>query len=49
MSDDELRAKFESLAGPVIGEKKAAALADAAMNVEKIANIADLMKLTALR
>ena len=49
MSDDELRAKFESLAGPVIGEKRCAALADAAMNVEKIANIAHLMKLTVRR
>jgi 2-methylcitrate dehydratase PrpD len=49
MSDEELRAKFESLAGPVLGQTKCAALADAAMNVEKIANIADLMKLTAVQ
>lgn len=49
MTDGELREKFASLAAPVIGAKKCAALADAAMNVEKLANIADLMKLTAVR
>jgi 2-methylcitrate dehydratase PrpD len=49
MSDAELRAKFENLAGPVLGARKSTALADAAMNVEKIRNIADLMKLTAVR
>jgi 2-methylcitrate dehydratase PrpD len=49
MSDDELRIKFESLAGPVIGARKAAALADTAMNVEKVSNITELMKLTTVR
>lgn len=49
MSDEELRAKFESLAAPVIGAKKAAALADGAMNVEKVANVSDLLKLAAAR
>ena len=49
MPDDELRAKFASLAGPVIGARKCAALADAAMNAEKITNVADLMRLTAVR
>jgi 2-methylcitrate dehydratase PrpD len=49
MSDDELLAKFESLAAPVLGAKKAAALADAAMNVEKVGNVAELMKLTSVR
>ncbi len=49
MSDDELRAKFESLAGPVLGATKAATLADAAMNVEKMKNVPELMKLTAAR
>ncbi len=49
MSDDELLAKFQSLAGPVLGARKAAALADNAMNVESIANVAALMKLTAVR
>lgn len=49
MSDDELRTKFESLAGPVVGARKAAALADTAMNVEKVSNVAELMKLTTVR
>ncbi len=47
MSDGELHAKFASLATPVLGARKAAALADAAMNVEKLADVGDLMKLTA--
>lgn len=47
MSDLELRAKFDALAAPVLGAKRCAALADAAMNVEKIGNIAGLMQLTA--
>jgi 2-methylcitrate dehydratase PrpD len=47
MSDEELRVKFMSLTVPVIGDKKAAAIADMAMNVEKVASIGDLMKLTA--
>jgi len=46
MSDAELRVKFDSLAVPVLGARKAASLADAAMNVEKVADIADLMKFT---
>jgi 2-methylcitrate dehydratase PrpD len=49
MSDDELRAKFDSLAVPVLGPARAAALADAAMNVEKLASVGDLMKLTSVR
>ncbi len=49
MSDDELRVKFMSLAGPVLGESRAAELADKAMNVEQIGNVADLMKLTVVR
>jgi 2-methylcitrate dehydratase PrpD len=49
MSDEELRAKFDSLAGPVLGAKKAAALADAAMNAEKLGKVADMMKFTAVR
>jgi 2-methylcitrate dehydratase PrpD len=46
MSDDELRAKFESLAGPVLGDKRANALARQVQNVESCENIAELMKLT---
>lgn len=49
MSDDELRDKFMSLAGPVLGEGRAAELADKAMNVEQLGSVADLMKLTAVR
>ena len=49
MSDAELRIKFESLAGPVIGAKRVATLADAALNVEQVGNVADLLKLTTLR
>ena len=49
MSDEELRVKFDSLASPVIGAKKAAALADAAMNVEKVASISELLKLTIVK
>lgn len=49
MSDDELRVKFLSLAAPVLGERKARALAEAAMNVEKVASVSDLMKLAAVR
>ena len=38
-----------SLATPVLGEAQAAELADKAMNVEQIGNVADLMKLTVAR
>jgi len=46
MTDDEFRAKFESLAGPVLGEKRAERLADAVQHVERLANVRSLMKLT---
>jgi 2-methylcitrate dehydratase PrpD len=49
MSDDELRNKFMSLAEPVLGEGRAAELADKAMNVEQVGSVADLMKLTVAR
>ena len=49
MSDAELRVKFDSLAAPVVGVRKAAALADMAMNVEKVADIGEMMKLTVVR
>ena len=45
MSDDELRSKFESLAAPVLGEKRAAALADAVRRVDGCTDIAELMRL----
>lgn len=48
MSDAELRAKFDSLAQPVIG-KAAAALADMVDNIERCKNVGDLMTLTAAK
>ena len=47
MSDAEMRAKFESLAGPVIGAKRATALADAVRNLEKVSDVSVLLKLAA--
>jgi 2-methylcitrate dehydratase PrpD len=49
MSDAEMRGKFDSLAGPVIGEKRAAALAEQVMALEKVGDVSELMKLTAVR
>jgi 2-methylcitrate dehydratase PrpD len=46
MSDDELRGKFESLAAPVLGQKRADELAERVQNIESCANVAELMKLT---
>ena len=46
MSDAELLGKFTSLASPVIGAKRATALADAVMNVEKVRDVSALLKLT---
>ncbi len=48
MSDEEMRAKFDSLATPVIGAKRAAALAGQVMALEKVREVSDLMKLTAV-
>lgn len=49
MTEEEMRGKFESLAGPVIGAKRAANLAAEVMNLEKVANVSDLIKMTAVR
>ncbi len=46
MSDAELRGKFEHLAAPVLGEKRAAQLADTVEKIERCANVRSLMKLT---
>ncbi len=46
MSDQELLVKFESLAAPVIGTKRAGSLADAVMDVEKSRDVSALLKLT---
>jgi len=47
MNDAELLAKFTSLASPVIGAKRAGALANAVMSVEKCTDVSALLKLTA--
>jgi 2-methylcitrate dehydratase PrpD len=49
MSDEEMRAKFESLAEPVIGGKRAAALVEQVQDLEKVADVSELMKLTKVR
>jgi hypothetical protein len=49
MSDDEMRAKFDSLAVPVIGRKRAASLASQVMELEKVRDVGELMKLTSRR
>ena len=49
MNDEEMRAKFDSLAVPVIGAKRASALADQVSELEKVKSVAELMKLTAVR
>ena len=45
MTDAELRAKFDSLAVPVLGAKQAAALADRVGDIESCGNIRELMAL----
>lgn len=45
MNDDELLAKFMSLASPVIGTKTAATLAVALMNIEKAKDVSAVLKL----
>jgi 2-methylcitrate dehydratase PrpD len=47
MNDQELLDKFTSLAGPVIGAKRAAALADAVMTIENCSDVSAVLKLTA--
>jgi 2-methylcitrate dehydratase PrpD len=47
MSEAEMHGKFESLAEPVIGPKRAAALAEQVMELEKVKDVSALMKLTA--
>ncbi|MGZ8155577.1 MAG: MmgE/PrpD family protein [Burkholderiales bacterium] len=49
MTEAEMRAKFDSLAVPVIGEKRAGALAEQVMALEKVRDVSELMKLTAVR
>jgi 2-methylcitrate dehydratase PrpD len=47
MSDAELRAKFDSLAAPVLGDKRAGRLADLVERVERVPSVRSLMRLTA--
>jgi 2-methylcitrate dehydratase PrpD len=47
MSDTELQAKFDSLAAPVLGERRAGQLADAVWRVERAPSVRALMRLTA--
>ena len=45
MSDAELRGKFEHLAAPVLGDRRATQLADAVRNLERCASVRGLMQL----
>ncbi len=47
LSDAELRVKFDSLAPPVIGEARAAQLAELISGIEQVSDIGKLMRLTA--
>lgn len=49
MSDAEMQSKFESLAVPVIGAKRAASLAEQVLALEKVRDVSELMKLTTAR
>ncbi len=47
MSDDEIRAKFTSLAEPVLGKPRVAQIAELVWDIEKSTDIGQLMRLTA--
>ncbi|HTP95311.1 MAG TPA: MmgE/PrpD family protein [Burkholderiales bacterium] len=49
MTDSELLAKFDSLAAPVIGARRAAALAQAVTEIERARDVSAVLKLTAVR
>lgn len=49
MTDEEMLGKFGSLAGPVIGAKRAQALAAAVMDIERVADVSTVLKMTAVR
>jgi 2-methylcitrate dehydratase PrpD len=49
MSVREMHAKFESLAAPVIGARRAASLAEQVMDLEAVSVVAGLLKMTAAR
>jgi 2-methylcitrate dehydratase PrpD len=46
MSDEELKAKFDSLAVPVVGAARASRIADAVLRIECCGNVGELMRLT---
>jgi 2-methylcitrate dehydratase PrpD len=46
MSDAEIQAKFESLAGPVLGTARAAQIVDLVGAIEKCSDVGQLMRLT---
>ena len=47
MSDEELRAKFDSLVTPVLGAARAQEIANMVQSIENCASVGELMKLTA--
>ena len=47
MSDDELRAKFESLAAPVVGLARCEQIADSVARLEQCADVGALLRLAA--
>jgi 2-methylcitrate dehydratase PrpD len=47
MSDEELRAKFDNLAIPVVGAARASRMADTVMHIERCGDIGELMRLAA--
>jgi 2-methylcitrate dehydratase PrpD len=49
MTEQELQGKFESLAGPVVGAKRARALVAQLMDLEKVRDVSALMKMTVAR
>lgn len=49
MTEQEILGKFESLAGPVIGAKRAHALAATVMEIERMPDVSALLKMTSVR
>ena len=49
MTEQEMQAKFENLAGPVIGAKRAQALAAAVADIERVPDVSTVLKMTAVR
>ena len=47
MSDEELRGKFDSLAAPVVGARRAAQIAEVVDGIEKCGDVGKLMRLAA--